>query len=75
MKNDIEQAVIDLHYQLQDEIWLLDIRKASDDAGYHIEVIVNGYNYPREDPLLRKFNNISVVVIKKNIKLSGEKLV
>lgn len=74
-KEQIKEIVLKLHKELENEPWILDVFQSSDDGGLLIEVIVNGYNYPKEDPLPRKYDNVPLCVIKKLVRIEGKKLI
>lgn len=74
-KNQVSEIVLKLHKELENEPWILDVFQSSDDGGIIIEVIVNGYNYPKDDPLARVYDGIPLCVVKKLVRTEGKKLI
>jgi hypothetical protein len=49
-------------------MWVLDVKSSQDDGGLLIEVIVNGYLYPKDDPINRTYKGVPICVVKKMIR-------
>lgn len=71
----VAEGVLELIKELGQYPWLLDVRAVVDSGGPVIEVIVNGYNYPKDDPLPRVWNGIPFCVVKKLVHIKGEKVI
>lgn len=71
----IDKVVADLILEFESKDWVLDVVASRDDGGPLIEVIVNGYFYPKSDPLARYHKGFPVCVVRKMIRVKGEKLV
>jgi hypothetical protein len=58
-----------------DEPWFIDLKTTGDDAGKTIDIIVNMDLYPYSDPIPRRFNNISICVLKKPVIIRSKEFV